>query len=197
MAKYTTQLKTIIDSGIDIFARVDYPIFDENYRSVLNQKILDRFLFREIGLETYELFHHFLKRKMNEIMPYYNQLYKQFGILDNPDFNPFFNLNTTVTDSRTVSNEVDSKGYGEGKEIFQDTPSSKLGDADFATNINSSDSVGISSGTSKTTEDYVSKTLGSGGMRYPSDILNEFRSHLINIDVMVIEELNPLFMNIY
>lgn len=31
---------------------------------------------REIGLETLELFRYFMRMKMWEIMPYYNQLYK-------------------------------------------------------------------------------------------------------------------------
>ena len=40
MAKYTTTIKTLIDNNFH-FALDDYPIFEENYRTVLNQKILN------------------------------------------------------------------------------------------------------------------------------------------------------------
>lgn len=54
----------------------EYPIFDENYRSVLNAKILKHFYTREIGYETYGLWKLKLNTKMQEIMPYYNEVYK-------------------------------------------------------------------------------------------------------------------------
>ena len=37
MAHYTITIKTLIDNNFD-FKMTDYPIFDENYRNVLNQK---------------------------------------------------------------------------------------------------------------------------------------------------------------
>ena len=49
MAKYTTQIKTIVESGTPIFD-FDYPIFDPLYRPVLEQKIINHYYFREIGL---------------------------------------------------------------------------------------------------------------------------------------------------
>lgn len=52
-----------------------YPIFDEEYRSVLNQKIVSHYLNYNIGYESASLFYFYITRKMNEIMPYYNQLY--------------------------------------------------------------------------------------------------------------------------
>lgn len=95
MAKYTTELfnvmqelggtrynpydiraiPTIILSSWDkIF--MDFPLWDENYREILCTKILAHYYRREIGLETPSYFVFALNRKMNEIMPYYNLLYK-------------------------------------------------------------------------------------------------------------------------
>lgn len=54
----------------------NYPIFDEQYRAVLERKILKHFYMREIGFETVGLFKMKLNNKMNEIMPYYNKLYQ-------------------------------------------------------------------------------------------------------------------------
>lgn len=64
----------IIESIPEIFTY--FPLWDENYREVLCSKILAHFYFHEIGYETVPLFLFQFNRKLNEIMPYYNDLYK-------------------------------------------------------------------------------------------------------------------------
>ena len=75
MAKYTITIKTLIDNNFD-FQMTQYPIFDENYREILNNNILHHYYENEIGFETAPLFRFYLNQKLNEIMPYYNELYK-------------------------------------------------------------------------------------------------------------------------
>ena len=75
MAHYTVTIKTLLDNHFDLGLQ-DYPIFNESYRNILNKKIIDHYYMNEIGYETAELFKHFLNSRMNEIMPYYNELYK-------------------------------------------------------------------------------------------------------------------------
>ena len=62
MSKYTTELRYLIQSGFDLGLR-NYPIFDENYRSKLNEKILNHYYMREIGFETAGLFKRYLNVK--------------------------------------------------------------------------------------------------------------------------------------
>ena len=82
MAKYTITIKTLIDNNFD-FQMTNYPIFDENYRETLNNNILHHYYENEIGFETAPLFRFYLNQKLNEIMPYYNELYKvQKKIID-------------------------------------------------------------------------------------------------------------------
>ena len=86
----------------------DYPIFDEEYRSVLNKKILMHYYTREICEETVGLWKLRLHSKMNEIMPYYNQLYRSELL----EFNPLYDVdlkrehdvvgNTSRVDSEEV-----------------------------------------------------------------------------------------------
>ena len=92
MSKYTTELRYLIENNFDIGLKT-YPIFDENYREVLNTKIINHYFFREIGMETAELFKRYLNTTMCEIMPYYNQLYKSELL----EFNPFYNVDKTIT----------------------------------------------------------------------------------------------------
>ncbi len=69
----------------------DFPIFDENYRSVLETKILKHYYTREIAHETVGLWKLKLNTKLNEIMPFYNQLYKSELI----EFNPLYDVELT------------------------------------------------------------------------------------------------------
>lgn len=74
MALFTMRLKDVMRHTDNIGLNT-YPIFDEDYREGLNQKIIDRYFNREIGMETIDMFQLAMRRKMNEIMPLYNKLY--------------------------------------------------------------------------------------------------------------------------
>ena len=110
MSKYTTELRYLIENNFDIGLK-DYPIFDENYREPLNRKIINHYYFREIGMETAELFKRYLNNTMREIMPYYNQLYKSELL----EFNPFYNVDKTVTADKNNNSVSDFVGNISGK----------------------------------------------------------------------------------
>lgn len=202
MAKYTTTIKAILENNYPIFD-FDYPIFDEAYRSVLEKKIIDRYYFREIGFETVGQFKWFLRTRLNEIMPFYNQHY-----LANENFkayDPYKNKDFTIEDTRTTSgtNSGESSGTSNGsnQSVFNDTPTTKLGNSDYATeitnNTDENENTSNTTGEFNTTDSYLSHQHGHDGMRYPSDILMMLRDSFNNIDVEILENLNDLFMNIY
>lgn len=110
MSKYTTELRYLIENDFDIGLK-NYPIFDENYRELLNQKIINHYYFREIGMETAELFKRYLNTTMNEIMPYYNQLYKSELL----EFNPFYNVDKTIVSDKNNNSVSDFIGNTTGK----------------------------------------------------------------------------------
>lgn len=109
-----------------------YPIFDETYRNLLNAKILAHYEFYEIGFETAGLFKNRLNQKMEEIMPYYNQLYKSAQIEFDPITNHSYTENyeghdnnkstETQKDNRKTTNDVtgDSETNGTGKETVEE-----------------------------------------------------------------------------
>ena len=121
MSKYTTEIRFICENYAGLSQSVDYqdvntvlenswekvfdfpfPIFDENYRSVLCKKILKHYYTREIGLETVGLWKLKLDAMMNEIMPYYNKMYESELL----EFNP-------MTDADyTKSHEGSNDGTG-------------------------------------------------------------------------------------
>ena len=75
-AKYTLTLDAIISSGYELKSLGLYPIFDERYRTVLNEKIKMYYQFYEIAFETIEIFDNRLYAKLLDIMKYYNQFYE-------------------------------------------------------------------------------------------------------------------------
>lgn len=110
MSKYTTEVRficetlagydmsqgygkvsEIIDNSWDKVFDFDFPIFDEEYRSVLCKKILMHYYTREIGFETVGLWKLKLQTKMNEVMPYFNKLYATETL----EFNPLYDVNYT------------------------------------------------------------------------------------------------------
>lgn len=103
MSKYTTQVRFICENYAGLSSSVgetnanevinkswdkvfnfDFPIFDEDYRPVLCKKIIKHYYTREIGFETVGLWKLKLDALMNEIMPYYNQLYDSTLLEWNP-----------------------------------------------------------------------------------------------------------------
>ena len=109
MSRYTVTLGNLIESGFDIGLK-DYPIYDETYRETLNSKITEHYYFREIGLETAQLFKRFLNRTMNEIMPKYNKLYN----VERKIVNPLDNYETkrTLTGNETETYNTNNAQNG-------------------------------------------------------------------------------------
>lgn len=117
MSKYTTEVRFICEnkSGLEISGGsgdVDRiianswnkiftskaPFFDEEYRSILCQKILKHYYLREICCETVGIWTLWMNTRLEEIMPYYNQLYESAKI----EFNPMHNVDLTSKHDRNV-----------------------------------------------------------------------------------------------
>ena len=204
MAKYTITIKTLIDNNFD-FKMNNYPIFDENYRNTLNNNILYHYYENEIGFETASLFRFYLNQKLNEIMPYYNELYKaQKKIIDENLLLNNVNLTERLTGSNTTNTSSTSQSSNKGKNLFQDTPQGQISQTDidnqtWATNLtlNKNDIEDKSSATGSGTNEYLKTIVGNNGGKFNIDVLNDIKNNLMNIDLMIINELNDLFMGIF
>ena len=212
MAKYTITIKTLIDNNFD-FQMTQYPIFDENYRETLNHNILYHYYENEIGFETASLFRLYLNQKLNEIMPYYNELYKvQRKIIDENLLLNNVNITENLQGSNTTQSSSQSNSTNNGtsnnKNLFQDTPQGQISNTDinnqtWATNLtldNNTSSNTIndsSSATGSGTNSYLKTIIGNNGGKFNIDILKDIQNNLMNIDLMIINDLNELFMQIF
>lgn len=279
MSKYTTEVRFICESKSGLeeskgASSVDevlanswnkiftskVPFFDEAYRSVLCQKILKHYYLREIGTETVGIWILWMNTKLEEIMPYYNQLYESAKIKFNPmqdvDLSRTHNrtVNGTSTDDETRTNttsdtrtikrdgttkvtnngttERDVNNNGTTKDLYSDTPQGAitglenenyLTNARKVTNVDDeteSDTIantqngestqnetdtttGTNNGTTKTngtnnsTEEYIETISGKQGTNSYSNLLQEYRKTLLNIDMQVIDEFNDLFFGLW
>lgn len=256
---YTSLTAVINAARLKIFD-FPYPIFDTEYKPVLETKILKHFYTREIGEETVGLWRLRLNETMNRIMPYYNKLYESELI----EFNPLYDVDitrdgtregessdstsrtgtssnsstTTVDqdttntssqvidqDSTTAENQlhwdlmsdtpqggisrVDNNSYltearkntaadtGTGT-MDQTTTQNGSGTNDVETQVTGSGrttDTGTASGT--TAEEYLEHVKGKQGSASYSKMLEEFRKTFLRIDDMILEELEPLFMQLW
>ena len=128
MSKYTTEVRficeteagltdsvgfndvdSVIEAALPHIFSFDFPIFDEDYRSVIETKILRHYYTREIGMETYGLWKLRLQTKLNEIMPFYNKLYESELL----KYNPLYDVDMTTTNVGRKTGEDTRVNRGE------------------------------------------------------------------------------------
>lgn len=239
MSKYTTEVRFIVEStagltesvgfnsvdeiigkAVDKIFNFDFPIFDEKYRRPLCIKILRYYYTREICAETVGLWKLWLSNRLNEIMPYYNQLYTSELL----EFNPLYDVEYTRKYDKTGDEKKDTKADTTQKQdssyknnsvnrnLFSDTPQGGLENVENETYLTTAtkvtqDDEGNGSSNSVTslgenvginsTESYLESVKGKSASKSYAELLKEYRKTFLNIDKMVIDDLADLFMNIW
>ena len=134
MSTYTTQLRWIVErlqhqnhSDPDDYTACyqalglsDYPIFDENYRQTLNDKIIRHYYFREIGFETSAQFAFFMRRTMHEHMPYFNKLYLSDAVIIDPITNRKYTWGETFSLAQTGGTLTENTSGGQDSETHNE-----------------------------------------------------------------------------
>jgi len=211
MAYYTVMLIDLIKQGFDLGLN-DYPIFDENYRQQLNNKIIDHYAFEEIGYDVPSRFKFELNQTLHEIMPYYNELYKaQLSILTKPID---ANVNLTESNDRNQSSNASSTsnssstGSSNNKGVYQDTPSEEILQEDLESlkhasnytmgNTNQNNDINdVSNSSVENVDNYVKIMVGNNGTKYSVELIGSLKSNLINIDLEIIQKLKVNFMGLW
>lgn len=219
MSKYTTQVRFICETAAGLSKSVgfndvnsvldkcwsnvfnfDFPIFDEKYRSVICKKILKHYYTWEIGEETVGLWKLRLDTRLNEIMPYYNQLYKSELL----DFDPFLDTDITTmhkldSTGNTKSNATDSQN---SKEKFSDTPQGSLSRVEddsylSSATITDNNRASETNATIRSTDEYIETIKGKRGSTLYTEMLTKLRDTFLNIDMMIINDLDDLFFGLW
>ena len=231
MSKYTTEVRFICEvfsgeetstglSGVDRVIEVArpkifdfaYPIFDEAYRSVLETKILKHYYTREIGAETVGLWKLWLNTRLNEIMPYYNKLYKSELL----EFNPLYDVDITREHKGTkvgskqdegetvnkgkVDNVENGSNSGSQLDTYSDTPQgsvTNLENNEYLTNARKI----VDSGSTQTTGNTTSENTGTTKVTSAINDTEEYLEHVrgkqgVRSYAKMLEEYRSTFLNI-
>lgn len=176
MSKYTTEVRFICESksGLENSKGCDdvdeilnnswnkifttkAEIFDENYRSVICKKILKHYYLREICSETVGIWKLWLNTRLEEILPYYNQLYKSALL----EFNPLHDVNITRTHNRTIDENKTENGTSTETSTDKNTGSGTRDNTTSGTNKNSGTSSVTDNGSSNSKDLYSDTPQGA------------------------------------
>lgn len=220
MATYTVELrKMMIEYGIEIFD-FDYPFYtsDKKVKQEFEELFINRYYFHEIGAETVDRWKQMLKARLMLKMPYYTQLYQTEWKRVGKDMMNSKDLTETTTrklessdlskasSSHKTSSSGQANGTGEESNISDGVNLVKLDEGNrTGMTKSSSTSSGSSSGTSTsdtTSNSDLEETItfhsyGDIGIQTPAYAITEWRKVIINLNEMLINELDDLFMKIY
>lgn len=221
MSIFTMSLSEAIDiHGRDNIGLDQYPVLGPVYRERLNGLIIDQYLNREIGQETFSLFRHAMRRKMSQIMPTYNELYATKTLIVDPlrtvdiktltvtDTSEQANTETDFTGSS--NNDVTVSSGSTSRQVGSETPQVFLsGEGNYATSANdgradatantvSAESANNTTGVdaNRTGHDVMDSTT-TGFQGSQAELILAFRQTIINIDMMIVNELEHLFMGVW
>lgn len=220
MSSYTTQIRWIVESktldhknksmterikiACPLIFDFDFPIFDEKYRLELEKKILMHYFNYEIGYETYGLWKFKLEERMNLIMPFYNQLYKDLKGMDSFLINFYSNEKTDKLGNFSGSGKTVESGTGtlENKTLVSDTPQINYSGQDYATELSEgnqtqkSDSTNTMENTSENTENVQTIQKGFNDL-FVLELLKKYGNDILDIDNLIINNLKDMFMLIW
>lgn len=232
MATYTVELRKIceiytraeVENWFKDYQLSDYLLPDQlevlNKTNIWNKeklakKIVDHYYMREIGFETPELFKHYAKLTMNEIMesklPLIYTTALEYDPLVNVDFTETFNRTTEGKGENKGNSKSNAKNNANGLNINSDTPQGEINkenilNGNYATNTSASETESnikdetntTSSLTNKNKEEFTRHLKGNQGISATYQaMIKQFRENIVSVDREIINELQTLFMGLY
>ena len=207
MSKYTLELRYLYED--ENFTLFDFPynLYNNDLKPWFEEKFYQHFMFYEIGFDTIGMFKQRLMSKLNDIFPYYKQLYeteirsKGIDFMLNKDLKESYVRELTSNsnsnqESNVTSNSLSTAGQLTPSLIANSQKIDKFMDSAQKDNSSSnSTSTGESNGNSK--EQYSLISQGNIGITSSAELLTKWRETILNIDLMIFEECNDLFMQIF
>ena len=171
-------------------------IFDFNYdlstalnKDEFEKDILNHFIMRRIGFDTFTAFQLYLENKLKEILPYYNLM------LDAFKNHNLVNGGEIITRTTTDNKSVDSSGSSDSESRFSEYPLNELNDINDGSYV--SNQTAVNSKVNNNTEE--ENTTNENITRTPIDKMAIYRNYLEtkrSVMSMIYKELEILFYGI-
>ena len=207
MASYTLSLYSL-ENAETFKLFTEYDFYLEENKTNFEKKFFNRYFDREIYCKNPFVFRRALLGKLNLIMPYYKQLYNTE--LEAKKINFLLNKDLKAEFIRDIENSAKGNAIsmgsstGDSTTIFSDTPEGQISNIEkFMSNgtINrandSTESKSGSESSGKTTEKTAFTSQGNIGVTSSAELLEKWRNVIINIDELILNELENLFLDIY
>lgn len=187
----TITISELLEAGFCLFDTEDrYPIWDENHRAELEKKIIDHYMYRQIGFETPGRFKFELNKLMREIMPRYIKIWATTQY----KYNPIENYNMREGSTDTADNVTDDKHNSTSR--FSDTPQGSIDNIDnYLTTANKDEGTVNSKSSGKTVHE--AHRSGNIGVTTTQQMIEQERKVTIDVDMMIIDDLKSLFLGVY
>jgi hypothetical protein len=183
ISTYTISVYELKEYNFD-FGLNDYPIWDESYRPILNNAILEYYMFREIGYANPNVWRQRLRNRMDIIMRNkYNALYTAKA----KEFNPLYTMelyedythsitntntgevnyttnssnNTTSNNNSNVTSENNTETTSNNLGLSSQFPSEEMMEDDLTNNLYV-DSANKQKGSENTNDNIEQNTTASG-----------------------------------
>lgn len=204
MAQYTISLGDFIFINFDgdiskLFP--EYTLYDPLHKADLQKKVVNHYLYYEVGQETPERFIHEFRTKWLELI---NLANKRYQAMDSDDLMKWYNyyyIKHSNMQKDGSGNAGKSHTVQGNDSTFLQTPYSNLSPStDYATTKNKTD---IDSTTEQTVDsethstDDLNETLMGWNNITPAEAIEKYLSRLIDVDNWIIEQLHECFMEVY
>lgn len=187
-----TKIKDLASEGRTRFFNFDYPLTNKVDKATFETNILNHFMMRRIGAETFTAFQINLNAKMNEIMPLYNMM---FDSLDGIDLlNESYTR--TGTDNSNTTNSIENTSNTTSDRRYSDTPQNRLSEVqsgEYVTeyNLDSNNDHSTSDGESENVRTYSETVTKSPSNKIQH--LKELQKEIKSIYSLIYEDLDDLF----
>lgn len=205
-----SDLEAVIPSVAPKIFDFSYPFYNNSAKDKASFEVqfLWHFLQSEIGFETYGWWKSRLKSLLTDIMPKYKRIWD----IEQEQYNMFDTVN--MRRSKTASNEGDTSGStenttnvtGENNDAFSDTPQGGLTGVinnSYLTNFRQiKDTTSNKSNTSNTSklkghEESSESWQGKESAEPYIDIVVKERENALNINLMIFNDCEKLFMGVF
>lgn len=190
-----TKIKDLAREGRERFFNFDYPLSTNIDKETFEINILNHFMLRRIGAETFTAFQINLNAKMNEIMPLYNMMFDNISGINllNESYS------RTGSDNSSTNNSISNSASSTSDKRYSDTPQNKLTEVqngeyvteyNYDTNTDSSTSQGNSQNARTYSETYTKSPSNKVAQ------IKELQKEVKSIYSLIYDELDDLFYGI-
>jgi hypothetical protein len=185
-AEEKTKIRNLAKATHEKIFDFEYPLSSKVNKEDFECQILNHFIMRRIGQETFTAFQLFLENKLNEILPYYNIMFDSLT-----DYN-LFNDGEVITRNREDNGTSTLNSINEMKSKYAEYPMNQLSDIDdgkYVTNQTTNNGTNGSNGTSSNISRETETRSGIDKM----DLYQKYLQTRNSIMTMIYKDLDILF----